>query len=260
MKNILLVLFILISKTLISQDLKDSLIIGKVVVSDAYMYDNNGDIIRYLDENEIVFPYKIVPNNFRSFDYLVFNKIDSGYVRVNDILITHGNVTLLDNIVDENSFRKIAKISSFSYYKKTLENQLENYKNIEKLYKRNDLVITKKEYAYAEYGGEFGLKLSFFNGYNKDIKYIDITVRSYNRVGDPISDDFGRNVARPKVIGPVESKSEGSVTFENLFWDDRDVISRLVVTYLKVTFMDGSVKEIKNISNHIGPEVYNSKN
>jgi len=72
-------------------------------------------------------------------------------------------------------------------------------------------VITSKEYAFADYGSQFGLELSMYNGYSKPIKYVTFTVRPYNRVGDITSDDLGRNRKEVRMIGPLDSKEEASV-------------------------------------------------
>lgn len=101
---------------------------------------------------------------------------------------------------------------------------------------KNGLVITGENFSFSEYGEQFGLKLKFYNGYKKDTKYIELTVRPYNREGDKMSDDFGRDVSRIKVIGPLRSDGSSEVEFDDMFWDDRDVITYLVITYMKVTF------------------------
>lgn len=126
-------------------------------------------------------------------------------------------------------------------------------------YQKKGLVITSKDYAYEDYSDAFGLELEFYNGYKKTIKYIDFTVRSYNQVGDPQSDYFGKSVVRPQIIGPLHFDNFSTITFDKLFYDVNDVISYLVITYMKVTFMDGTTKEIKNVNNNLGEDVYNGK-
>ncbi|MBO6213742.1 hypothetical protein, partial [Algoriella sp.] len=64
---------------------------------------------------------------------------------------------------------------------------------------------------------------------------------------------------RPQIIGPLHFDNFSTVTFDKLFYDVNDVISYLVITYMKVTFMDGTTKEIKNVNNNLGEDVYNGK-
>ncbi|GGF00488.1 hypothetical protein SAMN05443634_105206 [Chishuiella changwenlii] len=149
----------------------------------------------------------------------------------------------------------IAKYIITSLIIKESDKEIRKYEN----YQKKGLIITSKEYVYEDYSDAFGLDLQFYNGYKKTIKYIELTVRSYNQVGDAQSDYFGKTVVRPRVIGPLKHDEFSSVEFNNLFYDVNDVISYLVITYMKVTFMDGTVKEIKNVNNNLGEDVYNGK-
>ena len=140
-----------------------------------------------------------------------------------------------------------------SLYIKYLDLLIEHYKKWDAM----KFVITNKEYAYAEYGSQFGLKISMYNGYKKTIKYVSFTVRPYNRVGDVTYDDLGRNKKIVQVIGPIAYGKEVSVTFNNMFWDDRDIIDCLSITHIKLEFMDGSVIPISNVSKHLDSTVSN---
>lgn len=125
-------------------------------------------------------------------------------------------------------------------------------------YNKKGLVITEKEYAYSS-GGFFGLRVEFYNGSNKTIKYIDLTIRPYNRVGDLTRDEIGREVNRIQIIGPAEAKTIFSFSSDDLFYDPNDIIHTLVITYMKITYMDNTTQTITNISNHLGLDVYNGK-
>lgn len=192
-----------------------------------------------------------------------YRKGNEGYVFANYFDIKPSDENYLKEDKKHNYSREsIAKDASYYLFQEWAKERLVELRSelsVYEKYKKLGLVILSKDYAYAEYGSQFGLKLSFYNGYKKDVKYIDITVRPYNRVGDKTYDDLGRDVARVKVIGPLESDTSSSVEFDSMFWDDRDVISYLVITYMKVTFMDGSTVEIKDIKKHLGADVYNGK-
>lgn len=170
------------------------------------------------------------------------NIIEREYLKNN----LNGNIELRTNT---------AKYIITSLIIKESEKEIKKFEN----YQKKGLVITSKEYVYEDYSDAFGLDLQFYNGYKKTIKYIELTVRSYNQVGDAQSDYFGKTVVRPRVIGPLKHDEFSSVEFNNLFYDVNDVISYLVITYMKVTFMDGTVKEIKNVNNNLGEDVYNGK-
>jgi len=134
---------------------------------------------------------------------------------------------------------------------------LDSLLKIKDSYNKIGLVLTGMEYSFSDIGSQFGLSFTFYNGFSKVIKYIETTVRPYNRVGDIQPDDFLKDQSRVKIIGPIESNTESNVSFDDLFWDDSDLIQCLKVTYIKVTFMDNSVKEIFDINNHLGEGVKN---
>ena len=110
-----------------------------------------------------------------------------------------------------------------------------------RVYKQKQIFIWNQKYAYGDYG-RFGLEWIFFNCFNKVIKYIEITIKPYNQVGDIQSDDIGRKEAKARCIGPIEVGETASFSFDNLFWDDNDIIHKLIVTYIKIIFMDNTSK------------------
>lgn len=110
------------------------------------------------------------------------------------------------------------------------------------VYKKKQIFITNQDYVFAEYGGRFGLTWSFFNCFNKEIKYIELIVRPYNQVDDIQRDDIGRTEAKARCIGPIERGEHATFSFDNLFWDDNDIIKYVRLTYIKITFKDNSTK------------------
>lgn len=114
--------------------------------------------------------------------------------------------------------------------------------------KRNQAFIISQDYAYGEYG-QFGLEWMFYNCFGKSIKYIELTVKPYNQVGDIQHDDIGRRERKVKCIGPIPVGVEASFSFDDLFWDDLDIISLLRVTFVRITFMDNSVKTYSGYEN-----------
>lgn len=217
----------------------------------SYSYSNN-----YLNKGEAVFIYSYEKAGYSEGYYGVFKDTLSGFLAEGEInLPIEFEDYLKSTSGDENLRMNFAERNARLYLLNKIEKEIALYEK----YKKVGLVITNKKFSFAEYGGQFGLELTFYNGYKKDIKYIELTVRPYNRVGDKVFDDFRRDVSRARIIGPFKSDSVSSVEFDDLFWDDRDVISYLVITYMKVTFMDGTVKEIKDINKHLAEGIYNGK-
>ena len=83
--------------------------------------------------------------------------------------------------------------------KKKLEREKEQ-KSIDstlRVYKQKQIFIWNQKYAYGDYG-QFGLEWMFYNCFNKVIKYIEITIKPYNQVGDIQRDDIGRKEAKAR--------------------------------------------------------------
>lgn len=121
------------------------------------------------------------------------------------------------------------------------ERKLKAIDSVLNVCKKKQIFILNQEYAYGEYG-QFGLEWTFFNCFNKTIKYIELTVKPYNRVDDVQMDDVGRKEAKVKCIGPIIAGDPATFTFDELFWDDNDIIHYLQVSYIKITFKDNSTK------------------
>lgn len=215
-------------------------------------------ILEFLPKDEIVTAFEIVDHpQLSNYKYVgVYKDTVLGYVPLKDLFIPKDK---LDYLYANKGNTSVRKENAKNTAILVLLDKIERLKSKFDAYDKVGLVITKKEYAFQEYSDAFGLDLEFYNGYSRPIKYIDITVRPYNRVGDLTKDDFGRDVQRVQVIGPLNSKKISDVTFNNMFWDESDTIEYLVITYMKITFMDNSVKELKNINPHLGEGVFNGK-
>lgn len=124
--------------------------------------------------------------------------------------------------------------------------------SIQTIWCNNKTFLLSLDYAYSDY--EFGLEFEFFNCFSKTIKYIDITVVAYNQVDDPQRDYFGRTTQKIHCIGPIAPLETGTYTFDEMFWDEYDVIRYLRPTYIKFTFKDNTVKTYSgwnNIKKHL---------
>ncbi len=137
----------------------------------------------------------------------------------------HRQLAIRDSLAADSIAREQAEIDDF----------------IKKL-KSRQIFIFDEEYAYHSYGGQFGKRIEFYNCFPKTIKYINIVFSSYNAVYDPQRDDLGRNSSKCKCIGPIEPGNFGTYEFDDLFWDNRDVISYVFPTSITFEFMDGTKK------------------
>lgn len=113
--------------------------------------------------------------------------------------------------------------------------------------KKNQIFIHKELYSYSDH--QSGKKFRFFNCFNKSIKYIEMTLVAYNAVGDVQRDDIGRSSVKLKGIGPIPPDEYGTYDWDELFWDDNDIIERVVLTKITITFMDGTIRTFSGKSN-----------
>ena len=122
---------------------------------------------------------------------------------------------------------------------------------------RRQIFILKDLYSYSEY--RFGKKFRFYNCFNKRIKYINITLTAYNGVGDIQRDDIGRSSAKLRGIGPIEKGDIASYDWDELFWDDNNIINKVLITNITFTFFDGTTKSYSgkaNIDKHRAANCY----
>ena len=122
---------------------------------------------------------------------------------------------------------------------------------------RRQIFILKDLYSYSEY--RFGKKFKFYNCFNKRIKYINITLTAYNGVGDIQRDDIGRSSAKLRGIGPIEKGDIASYDWDEIFWDDNDIINKVLITNISFTFFDGTTKSYSgkaNIDKHRAANCY----
>lgn len=128
-----------------------------------------------------------------------------------------------------------------------LRDYLDKYKADVAYKKQHQIFITNIGYAHSDY--QFGLKFNVYNCFNKTIKYVEFTMTNYNAVGDVQKDYFGHSTKTVRGIGPIEPEEDGLYTFDEVFWDEYDVIDRTRLTNIKFIFKDGSTKVFSGASN-----------
>ena len=132
-----------------------------------------------------------------------------------------------------------------------LKSALDDYNREVAFKKKNQIFITGIGYAYDsnEYSSRFGMRFDVYNCFSKTIKYVEFTMTNYNAVGDVQRDDIGRSSRTVRGIGPIEPEDEGRYSWDDIFWDDRDVIDKTRLTNVKFIFTDGTTKVFSGFTN-----------
>ena len=132
-----------------------------------------------------------------------------------------------------------------------LKSAIDNYKKDIAYKKKNQIFITGIGYVYDrnEYSNRFGMRFDIHNCFSKTIKYVELTMTNYNAVGDIQRDDLGRSSQTVRGIGPIESEDGGRYSWDDIFWDDRDVIDKTRLTGVKFIFTDGTTKVFSGYTN-----------
>lgn len=149
-------------------------------------------------------------------------------------------------ISGEYARKSVAKENDMAYAKFYLDSLekatlklMEDLQKTYNFYKKNKVFILGERYSYSDY--KFGKEFKFFNCYSKDIKYVNLRIVAFNQVGDVQRDDIGNYAKDVRCIGPLVAGEVGVYDFDELFWDDDDIIDELRVVELKITFSDNSV-------------------
>lgn len=127
--------------------------------------------------------------------------------------------------------------------------------------KKNQIFIEGIGYVYDsnEYSNRFGMRFDIYNCFSKTIKYVELTMTNYNAVGDVQRDDMGRSSRTVRGIGPIEPEDGGRYSWDDIFWDDRDVIDKTRLTNVKFIFKDGTTKVFSgyaNIKKHMSSDAW----
>lgn len=107
-------------------------------------------------------------------------------------------------------------------------------------YRKMQFTITSfKIFKHNEYSDATDVTIDFFNGTKKTIKYVNLTLVAYNRVGDVVA-DMGNKSKNVRAVGPIAAERDGGLTFEYVFYSP--VVYCVKVTALKVQYTDGTTK------------------
>ena len=70
---------------------------------------------------------------------------------------------------------------------------------------------------------------------------------------------LGRSSRAVRGIGPIEPEDGGRYSWDDIFWDDRDVIDKTRLTNVKFIFKDGTTKVFSgyaNIKKHMSSDAW----
>lgn len=108
-----------------------------------------------------------------------------------------------------------------------------------KEFNQKKIFLIGKDFIHGEYS-KCGVRMTFYNCFGKDIKYINFVCQSLNKFNDPQNDELGNTKKESRCIGPIEIGSDAYFNADDLFWDKKGVIRNVKITYIKITFMDNS--------------------
>lgn len=92
--------------------------------------------------------------------------------------------------------------------------------------------------------GEYSMSGFRFEAYNlragKTVKYLHLSVRPYDRVGEPLSSRHGGGIKSVRLTGPMEPSTSTVYTgaFDNLWFSD--LVACVRVTAVRAEYMDGT--------------------
>lgn len=113
---------------------------------------------------------------------------------------------------------------------------------------KKQIFLIEQFYTTGEYS-RCGVGINIFNCYGKTIKYVDFTATAYNTFDDPQKDTMGNSQKSARCIGPINSKETGYFLFDELFWNENQVIQNCRITSVKITFTDNSTVSYSGWSN-----------
>ncbi len=154
--------------------------------------------------------------------------INQEYVTTTDE--TKERLTLMDSITKS----KITEMSK-SFSVKMEEDVLKEAKKYLVGAKANGIAV--KDWSFydeSDYTSGTGYSITFKNLEKKTIKYVTLTLKALNPVNDLIA------IKSVKCVGPINPNEIGKYDF-NYVWLS-DLVDSVIVTGIKIQFMDGSFK------------------
>jgi len=105
-------------------------------------------------------------------------------------------------------------------------------------------ILSWSPFDMSEYTDGTGARFEVYNPTKKTIKYISFTVRGYNPVDDPITAKNGQYSISLKGVGPIAPEESAKYSWDYIWFSG--AFSYAKITYISITYMDGTIKNIEN--------------
>ncbi|MEF9926440.1 MAG: hypothetical protein RR775_00470 [Massilia sp.] len=175
--------------------------------------------------------------------YTVFKGAQKYYIRESDLELSGQEAHSIKSLSPEQQslFFKQAEGVAIYLRKKEISEVL----NVLDSHKKSGLTVVSSGIAdVSEHTEGTSFSIEVINQASKPIKYVWFTVVGYNAVGDPVRGRLGTSIT-VKGIGPIAPEDSGSYEWEYLWHSD--VVETFKLPKIKVQYMDGSVREVKNV-------------
>jgi hypothetical protein len=156
------------------------------------------------------------------------------------------NLSLMNNIEKETLKLQALKLSSKMH---SIDSQrIHKFLTVTK---NKGLVLVNYEiYEMSSYTEGTGFKFKIYNPTNKVIKYVYFSIIGYNAVNDPIYDKINKKTnISVKGVGPIKQGESSDYEFEYVW--STDLVEKVKIKEIKIQYMDGSIKIIKNVNDII---------
>lgn len=203
----------------------------------------------FLDEGTPILLTGVETCNSYSSTYVAYEVAYRGgryFVGPGDIEVKEEDVQRLKDMSSER-LAEFKKVMVLYTAKKWLEAVDASQKALKKTEPNGITILDAGIHDVSEYTEGTGFSIKFFNPSKKRIKYVTVTFVGYNAVNDPVTDyRTGSKVKTFKAVGPIEPQAAASYS-QDYAWMT-DLVETFKITGIKVEYMDGSKKTVKDPS------------
>lgn len=167
------------------------------------------------------------------------------YVDKNDVILTPDYQNKLDSLlktepITRAHFNNLTKnVYKFSFAKI----EMDNYRKFLNQYNKYPIAVADWSWESAsEYSDFQNVNIDFYNPTKKTIKYVYVTFRATNAVGDPVSGATKTLTG----IGPIKPGYTVSYNFEDVWYSD--IIEKVSIVSVKVLYTDKSTRVLSPVT------------
>lgn len=190
---------------------------------------------------------KVIPKKY-SFDtdkvreyYKAYALGRSFYVDKEDVELKDEAQTRLDSLIASDRITRAHFAHWTKYFSKKIpyDFELENVGKIFDYYKKYPVSVYSWSWGSKnEYSDFQNIDIEFYNSSKKTIKYVYVTFRAKNAVGDPVNGATKTLTG----IGPIEPGASSSYSFEDVWYSH--TIDKVSIVSIKVQYMDKTTRTI----------------